>query len=234
MRLLLIFTMLVYFSSGSSTQTSSGYPKIELNRVDTFHVQVNAKLPLYKVIITILNVTRSSEMYDKFNLYRVSVFKEGESHAFQQFVDSSDGLVEGGFFEDQDRFVDVNFDGYKDIPLEVAESFSGYNHSYDFWLYDTSIGKFKFNEDFTCMNPYINKDEQLIETVSHDGCGGQCSTIEKYKVFRGVPLLIEREKYDVETDSTGIERYVHTIEQRINGELQTVSKEYQNEEDKNH
>jgi len=123
-------------------------------------------------------------------------------------------------------FVDLNYDGYKDLQLFNEQS-DPFNTTFRFWIFNRHNGRFeldaKLSEEVGC-NPTIHKD---VRTITHRSIGRppDSYTWQKHRFIRGKYVLTEEENQSVARDSPnakGQPLFIRTLRQLKGGTLKVV------------
>ncbi|MFZ1080541.1 MAG: hypothetical protein WAO19_01290, partial [Candidatus Kryptoniota bacterium] len=128
------------------------------------------------------------------------------------------------------EFIDVNFDGFKDIM--AVENEDGRFVTFRFYLFDIGSGTFKFDGEFTDIvgyNTRVDTSGQAIETGG--GTSDESWYLNTYEVDDGKLVLAEKEEVSrdlvdgvAQVDSSGEDICVHTLKRLVDGKLKLVKK----------
>lgn len=219
--LLLAFACHPGVSAGQVALDSCASPTIYYT---TYAVSVNPSLPTYLI-----------RFEESERCYKLSISRDGQPSPLQviQHSTSSDGPLptpDCDYCNKPIEFVDVNFDGFKDIM--VVENESARFVSYSFYLFDINSGSFKLNDEFSDLvgfNTRVDTSEQAIETG-----GGESDAnwyLDTYEVDDGKLVLAEREEVSQDSvkgvpqfDLSGDPICVHTLKRLTSGKLILVKK----------
>jgi hypothetical protein len=132
--------------------------------------------------------------------------------------------LDGDSLDDLDdcaiQFLDVNFDGVRDLCVTKGSDprFGSY---YEYWLFDPPTGLFAYNSDFDQVrgyNPLFNSSKKEIEVVAWGAVYRRAST---FQLMNGKLTLVE--EMNTESVWKNNKLYEHTVVQKlVNGELRVV------------
>lgn len=78
---------------------------------------------------------------------------------------------------------DVNFDGYKDLAIDIGTGYAGVNFFYNFYLFTPKDKKFKEVAELSVCNPIVEADKRQILSSCKSGPGYE------EKVYKFIPEL---------------------------------------------
>jgi hypothetical protein len=157
--------------------------------------------------------------------YKLIILDNNSADTVQIIEDYHEGIdFWGEDIEDRKAldFIDVNFDGYRDIKV-LDNQGNTTNVDYKFWVFNPKRKVFEYNEqisDLLGCNPSINTSTKTFTTGGVLGCVGMCYSWSTYKFIDGKPVLIERESQDFKEDANAKQsHFVRTLEMLVNGKL---------------
>ena len=214
-----------------------------LDRSDWFKVGNDG--PLYFIRCRIDQYIDSDEQWQT-TKYSIDLYSDSLRNEVQQILDSAFDLGVFGYFghqQDADygfeggesllnvaelsgannefiQFVDMNFDGYKDLRLLQNIGADG-SMTYSYWLFQPSTGTFAFHQglsDSCCCYPALDTSAKEI-WVSSDWAP------RKYRFNKGNLILVEYAQGE-EVEIHGAPKQKVTTFRRINGRFKPIKVEY--------
>lgn len=138
-----------------------------------------------------VQVTAHIQCDDSTTEYRFAIHAQSTGKQLASFSDTTDLSCSFAQFE----FIDVNFDGFKDI--RVASDFAYRDIVYSVALYDPETHTFKHSEEFSdlcCDLEFDEKTKVIIGTWAGPTGNGWESRQDKYKVMHNHPVTFEQEE----------------------------------------
>ena len=172
---------------------------------------INAKLPLYKLKLMIIDTDSINHLPD----YEILVSKNKKN--IQTIFPNA--MDDGTAIELEDSLSDINFDGFNDLLVPMYSGDAGKNQFYDCWLFNAKTGKFMHSEDFSGFcNVEINDSLKQFTEHTFGGCASECYTEKTFNVISNKPILIKKEYQKLDSKSGKLRRFV---EKYKNGKMIT-------------
>jgi hypothetical protein len=213
----LIITVFILFSSFIISQTTNVKSRSDtlfyqdnLVRINEKVVsEINPVLPIFQFELNVSQLPPTS-MSDIKSAYELTISHFQAKQIIQTINDTISGCFATlGIFDNDNDFMDVNFDGYVDLPIIIGVENLGVFH-YNIWLYSSDKNLFELYEDFKNLpGVYINTDDKQLVTFSKPF----------YDTYYSTTNII------VENKLCCIEKYVQESELE-NGELYDVERTY--------
>jgi hypothetical protein len=208
-------------------------------------LKVGKNGPLYFIRCRIDQMVDSIERWQT-TKYTIDLYRDSLRNKVQEIKDSADGVGTFGYSghqQDADygfeggenlqnvaklsgannefiQFVDMNFDGYKDLRLLQNIGANG-SMTYNYWLFLPSRGIFRFHQglsDSCCCYPALDSSAKEI-WVSSDW------STRKYRFSKGNLILVEYAKGE-EVEIQGTLKHKVTTYRRVNGKFKSIKVEY--------
>jgi hypothetical protein len=200
------FVLLGLIAIPSFSQTTFKYDTV---------MQVNKNLPNYGFII---NETKNE--YNQ-RSYLINIYRT-DSNSLLQTIDLSKYDYWYGFYDAPyiDTLIDVNFDGYCDLPIVVGIGQNGKNWDYQIFFFNKSDGNFYKKKNFPGINNIsIDESSKQIHESFWTGCL-DCIVWNTYIIENDELILVEKDYQEIDDKTHELRRFV---ERYKNGKL--VSKE---------
>jgi hypothetical protein len=201
-KIIVRFVLLVLIAIPSFSQTTVKYDTV---------MQVNKNLPNYGFII---NETKN-EYNDR--SYLINIYRT-DSNTLLQTIDLSKydywyGVYDAPYI---DTLIDVNFDGYCDLPVVVGIGQNGKNWDYQIFFFNKDDGKFYKRENFKGIyNISVDDSSKHIYESFWTGCFN-CIIWNTYIIENDNLVLIKKDYQDLDPETHTLRRFV---EQYENGKL---------------
>ncbi len=115
---------------------------------------------------TVSTTENSAELTAEVGETSLKVFKGDTMIEEVMYPKDTDGNFNIDYAKSHIEFVDMNFDGNKDICL--AKCVTPYSVLYYCWLYDAATGKFVFSEDLSKLTTIsIDKEDKQVISLVH-------------------------------------------------------------------
>jgi len=179
--------------------------QIEYSQVDTVIISESPESKTF--IIKAVNSEIESEYYDNKLLTNISIYNFPNGLLVQTIHDTSESFFSGGWI----KYVDINFDRYLDIDIEL-----GYHNLipfHSFWIFNPKENEFFYSREFSQLNDYYVYVEEKIINSSQQSLGGRGGYLEKYKIENDSLILIE---------TSSLDYYDYERSELVDGELKTV------------
>jgi hypothetical protein len=189
----------------------------------TFLIQINGKLPPYKIRV-IPDLTDHSSGGKDPRLHHV-----GRIVISSEMPSSKDQVIEVETFAVSDMLVrffkaeDINFDGYLDIA--VVNEYGAKWGRYKYWLFDKKSGRFVTNRLTRKLGELSYNTIDLNSNARKIKIGffyGVCPQSRTYRILKGELVLMEAEERECEMNGAKV-----LIKRRINGKLRPVKTRFE-------
>ena len=178
-------------------------------------LQVNNKLPNYGFDIQEIRNDHNQKSFS-INIYKT------DSNKLLQTIDLSKYEY---WYSDYDApyvdtLIDVNFDGYRDLPVVVGIGQNGKNWDYQIFFFNKADGNFYKKKNFPGINNILVNDSlKQIHESFWTGCR-DCIIWNTYEIENDELILVEKDYQEIDDLTHELRRFV---ERYKNGKL--VSKE---------
>lgn len=190
-----------------------------------YAVSISQSLPSYR--IRLIERADTSTEYPRWT-YEITISQEATQPSAQVICGESNDQF---WLVGMDKypgieFIDLNFDGFKDIKMFMAMSANGTNKGYDAYVFDPAKRIFTHHAQLSEIldGTFVKLDPQKrrITTGGRGGCGPECWDETTYEV-RGDSLVLVREESQDRNAET--DELYHVVREVINGVLTVVSRE---------
>ncbi len=182
---------------------------------DTFEFVINSKMPAMEFRL----IWTDDPQYKV--VRKIEVRRKGDSELLQVLdarMDERPVETQSDFFNVED----INFDGYKDIKLQIMWGATG-NRIFDFYLFNPKTGKFIFSPSFSALlNPIPNPKRKELEVFWTGGMAGNIYSRQTFKVIGNQPVLSREEVKNWNKEESC---FIKTVKERRNNELVIIKEE---------
>jgi hypothetical protein len=182
---------------------------------NTFEFVINSKMPVMEFRL----IWNDDPQYKV--VQKIEVRRKGSPELLQILdarMDEQPVKTQSDYFNAED----INFDGYKDIKLQIMWGATG-NRIFDFYLFDPNIGKFSFSPSFsTLLNPIPNPERKELEVFWTGGMGGNIYSRQTFKVIGNRPVLLREEVQNWNKEESC---FIKIVKERRNNELIVIKEE---------
>ena len=199
-KILVKYILLFLIAIPSFSQTTIKYDAVLL---------VNKNLPKYGFII---NETKNE--YNQ-RSYLINIYRT-DSNTPLQTIDLSKYEYWYGDYDAPyiDTLIDVNFDGYCDLPVVIGIGQNGKNWDYQIFFFNKVDGKFYKKEKFKDIyNFSVNDSLKQIYESFWTGCL-DCIIWNTYIIENDELILIEKDYQEIDSETHELRRFV---ERYVNG-----------------
>ena len=171
----LIITVLILFSSYIVSQTTNVksrsdtlFYQDDLVRINEKVVsEINPSLHFFQFELNLFQLpqTRISEIK---SIYELTISDFNTKQVIQTINDTINGRIASlGIIDNDFELMDVNFDGYVDLPIKIGVENLGVSH-YNVWLFNNAKNTFELFDEFKDLpGLYISTDKKQLHTFSN-------------------------------------------------------------------
>ena len=211
-----ILACLDYFAFGTLASSQELFLRLDHGHIarKTVIVSLSDKLPQYRTVFTAMEDTITWDIV--YNLTFAPT--QGKKPTL-----TLDDTIKGGVIAVSCVFVDLDFDGFKDIRLQT-ELGARRERTFHNWIFDPVYSIFRLNHSYDDIPDEIKLDEQhkTISFSGHTFSGSQNDFSDAiYKVVNGNASLFEV-VYTQEVNDHGKLRVKKRIERRIGNAMKVV------------
>jgi len=223
----LIITVFILFSSFIISQTTNVksrsdtlFYQDDLVRINEKVVsEINPALHLFQFELNLFQLpqTRISEIK---SIFELTIRDFNTKQIIQTINDTINGRTASLGIDDNDfELMDVNFDGYVDLPIKIGVENLGVSH-YNIWLFNNTKNNFELFDEFKDLpGLYISTDKKQLHTFSkpfYDAYYSTVNIIQENKV-----ICIEKSVQETEIIDGEIYQVQRTYK-LLEGELKLV------------
>jgi hypothetical protein len=170
----LIITVFILFSSFIISQTTNVKSRSDtlfyqdnLVRINEKVVsEINPALHLFQFELNLFQLPQTRISAIK-SIYELTVSDFNTKQVLQTINDTINGRMASlGIIDNDFELMDVNFDGYVDLPIKIGVENLGVSH-YNVWLFNNTKNTFELFDEFKDLpGLYISTDKKQLYTFS--------------------------------------------------------------------
>ena len=223
----LIITVFILFSSFIISQTTNVksrsdtlFYQDDLVRINEKVVsEINPALHLFQFQLNLFQLPQT-RISDIKSIYELTISDFNTKQLLQTINDTINGRMASlGIIDNDFELMDVNFDGYVDLPIKIGVENLGVSH-YNVWLFNNTKNTFELFDEFKDLpGLYISTEKKQLHTFSKPFCDTYYSTvniIQENKV-----ICIEKSVQEIEIIDGEIFQVQRTYK-LLEGELKLV------------